>query len=84
MHERWEVCRGEDFNDADQLFTVKKSSVVQFKTHLVVFLKGNEDESSPDYEVKGNFLDREGQVFHKDQLVAEVRNHSWEQDGFSL
>ena len=67
------MCRGEEFNDADMLLTVKKSSVVQFKTHLEVFLKGNEDEKSPDFEVKGNFLDREAQVFHKDQLVAEVK-----------
>ncbi|KAH7299617.1 hypothetical protein KP509_24G020900 [Ceratopteris richardii] len=73
MHERWEVAKGEHFDDDKLLFSVKKSSVVQFKTHLEVFLKENESEETPDFEVKGNFFEREAQIFHKDQLIAEVK-----------
>ncbi|MCO5561486.1 hypothetical protein L7F22_015107 [Adiantum nelumboides] len=41
MHERWEVCKGEHFHDDRLLSTVKKTSMMQFKTHLTVFLTGN-------------------------------------------
>ncbi|MCO5604526.1 hypothetical protein L7F22_058693 [Adiantum nelumboides] len=73
MHERWEVCKGEHFDDDKLLFFVKKSSMVGFKTHLTVFLQGNENDEAPDFEVKGNFMEREAQIFHKDQLIAEVK-----------
>ncbi|KAH7286665.1 hypothetical protein KP509_32G017000 [Ceratopteris richardii] len=73
MHERWEVAKGEHFDDDKILFSVKKSSMVQMKTHLKVFLKGNENDECPDFEVKGNFFEREAQIFHKDQLIAEVK-----------
>ena len=73
MHERWEVCKGEHFDDDKLLFSVKKSSLVQFKTHLEVFLNGNDNDEAPDFEVKGNFFEREAQIFHKDQLVAEIK-----------
>ncbi|KAH7286667.1 hypothetical protein KP509_32G017100 [Ceratopteris richardii] len=76
MHERWEVCKGDDFDDDKLLFSVKKSSVIDFKTHLLVFLKENESEECPDFEVKGNFFDREVQIFHGDQVIAEVRTAS--------
>ena len=52
---------------------MKKSSLVQFKTHLEVFLNGNDNDEAPDFEVKGNFFEREAQIFHKDQLVAEIK-----------
>ncbi|MCO5589457.1 hypothetical protein L7F22_043424 [Adiantum nelumboides] len=75
MHEtRWEVCKGElHFDDDKLLFFVKKCSMVAFKTHLEVFLQGNENDEAPDFEVKGNFMERDVQIFHKDQLIAEVK-----------
>ncbi|KAI5076512.1 hypothetical protein GOP47_0008577 [Adiantum capillus-veneris] len=73
MHERWEACKGEHFDDDKLLFSVKKSSMVSFKTHLEIFLQGNENDDAPDFEVKGNFFQREAQIFHKDQLIAEVK-----------
>ncbi|MCO5608560.1 hypothetical protein L7F22_062771 [Adiantum nelumboides] len=73
MHERWEVCEGEHFHDDALLFTVKKTSMMQFKTHLTVFLTGNDNDDAPDYEVKGNFMEREGQILHGRDLVAELK-----------
>ena len=74
MHERWEVARGGHFSDDNLLFSVKKSSVMQFKTHLEVFLPQNSEESDPDFEVKGNFFEREAQIYWRDQLIAEVKS----------
>ena len=72
MHDRWEVCKGEHFNDDDLIFTIKKTSMVQFKTHLHVFLRGNDNDDAPDFEVKGNFFEREAHILHGEQAIAEV------------
>lgn len=73
MHEKWEVCRGDKFEDDNKLFFVKKAKVLQFKTHLDVFLAGNSNDDCPDFTVKGNFLEREAQIFKGDTLIAEMK-----------
>ena len=73
FHDRWEVAVGDDFDDDHIIFTVKKSSVLQFKTHLNVYLKGNDNDDEPDFEVKGNFFERHAEILYKDQLVAEIK-----------
>lgn len=73
MHDKWVVCRGDAFSEENQLFSVKKTSVIQFKTHLEVFLAGNDNQECPDYTVKGNFFEREAQIFQGDNLIAELK-----------
>ena len=75
MRERWEVLRGGGghFSDDHLLFTVRKSTVMQFDTHLKVFLPQNSEESEADFEVKGNFFQRQAKIYRGDQLIAEVK-----------
>ena len=73
MRERWEVVRGGNFSDGHFLFSVRKSTVMQFETHLKVFLPQNSEESQADFEVKGNFFQREVRIYRGDQLIAEVK-----------
>ncbi|CAN1276844.1 Protein LURP-one-related 15 [Linum perenne] len=54
-HRRWKAYRGDSKDDKDLLFTVKKSSMLQLKTELAVFLAGNTKEEVPDFRVKGSF-----------------------------
>ncbi|XP_021898515.1 protein LURP-one-related 10-like [Carica papaya] len=57
-HRRWQVYRGESTNPKDLIFSAKKSSLIQFKTELNVFLAQNSSESAYDFKVKGSWLER--------------------------
>eukprot|EP00249_Psilotum_nudum_P036048 c6230_g1_i1 orf=731-1315(+) len=72
MHHRWEVAAGEKLGKDNELFTVRKSKVVQLKTNLDVFLAGNSSDT-PDFYVKGNFFERTATVYQGDQVIAEVK-----------
>jgi hypothetical protein len=36
-------------------------------------LPQNHDDDDPDFEVKGNFFEREAQIYQRGQLIAEVK-----------
>ena len=76
IHERWQVARGGDFEEENLILSVRKSSLLQFRTHLEVFL--NDEDREADYEVKGNFFSREVDIYNKDgDKIAELkRKHS--------
>ncbi|KAK2647482.1 hypothetical protein Ddye_014971 [Dipteronia dyeriana] len=54
IHNRWHAFKGESTESKDLLFTVKKSSLIQFKTKLDVFLAKNTKEEVSDFQVKGS------------------------------
>lgn len=58
MHRRWEAFRGESTDSKDLLFSVRKSSMFQFKTQLDVFFSANTKEDNCDFKVKGSWLER--------------------------
>ncbi|KAL6132989.1 hypothetical protein ACLB2K_065226 [Fragaria x ananassa] len=62
-HHRWEVYRGDSTDSRNLVFSVKKSSVVQWKTNLHVFLANNEEESAPDFKVKGSWFEQSCVVY---------------------
>ncbi|CAN7084528.1 unnamed protein product [Brassica oleracea var. botrytis] len=53
-HDRWQVYRGSNLDD--KIFTVKRSSSVQLKTRVEVFLKQPDKEVSCDFNIKGRFM----------------------------
>ncbi|CAK9146895.1 unnamed protein product [Ilex paraguariensis] len=57
-HRRWQVFRGDSSDSKDLLFSAMKSSLIQFKTELDVFLATNKKEHVCDFKVKGNWLER--------------------------
>ncbi|CAE5967555.1 unnamed protein product [Arabidopsis arenosa] len=72
-HDRWQVYRGSDLDD--KIFTVKRSSTVQLKTRVEVFLKHNQTkESSCDFTIKGRFMKRACTIYVGDstKIIAQV------------
>ncbi|CAN0926776.1 Protein LURP-one-related 15 [Linum grandiflorum] len=75
-HRRWQAFRG-DSNEL--LFTVRKSSVMQLRTELGVFLAGNTKEEVPDFRVKGSFHQSSCVVYlgNTNKIIAQMyRGHS--------
>jgi uncharacterized protein YxjI len=70
MHDTWEILAG-DGNHV--LATAKKSSLVQFKTAMDVMLTSSTTgKHNPDYQVKGDFFDRNITVFRGAEQAALV------------
>ncbi|KAF5471473.1 hypothetical protein F2P56_008261 [Juglans regia] len=76
-HDRWYVYRGESKEPNDLLFTVKRSSMIQLKAKLHVFLANNTKEEVCDFKVEGTYSERSCVVYAGDSpnIVARVR--SW-------
>ncbi|ESQ38273.1 hypothetical protein EUTSA_v10028998mg [Eutrema salsugineum] len=74
LHSRWQVFRGESTEQCDLLYTVKKSSLVQVKVKLDVFMSHNKEEKRCDFRVKGGSYKRSCVVYagESDAIVAQV------------
>jgi hypothetical protein len=53
MHNRWEVFRGDSTNASDLLFTVKRSTLMQLRTQLDVYLAGNTAQQGLRFQDEG-------------------------------
>lgn len=73
-HDRWQVFRGESTDDKDLIFTVKKSSLIQLKTKLHVFLGSNNKEDACDFRVEGSWLERSCTIYagESNTIVAQM------------
>ncbi len=69
FHAGWHMYAG----DSEQLVcTVKKSSILQLRPSMNVFLASNTTERIPDFTLKGNFLERNLTIFHGQEAIAQV------------
>lgn len=78
-HRRWEVFRGESTDAKDLLFSAKKSSIIQFKTGLDVFLGSNTSENVPDFKIKGTWKERSCTIYlgESNTIIAQMyRRHT--------
>uniref|UniRef100_A0A7N0UFS8 Protein LURP-one-related 15 n=1 Tax=Kalanchoe fedtschenkoi TaxID=63787 RepID=A0A7N0UFS8_KALFE len=78
-HRRWQVFRGDSTSSSDLLFSVKKSSLLQFKTELDVFLASNTSESVCDFKVKGSWFERSCSIHaaNSNAIIAQMhRKHT--------
>ncbi|KAK7395018.1 hypothetical protein VNO78_15559 [Psophocarpus tetragonolobus] len=73
-HDRWQAFRGESIEAKDLIFSVKRSSLIQFKTKLDVFLANNTKEDVCDFKVKGSWLERSCVVYagESNNIVAQM------------
>ncbi|XVF29668.1 hypothetical protein REPUB_Repub15cG0141700 [Reevesia pubescens] len=77
VHRRWQIFRGDNNSSNDLLFSVKKSSLIQFKTTLDVFLASNSSESQPDFRIKGGWHESGCTVFAGENIIAQMhRKHN--------
>ena len=76
-HRRWNAFRGDSSDSKDLLFSVKKSSLLQFKTQLDVFLAANSKEDVFDFKIKGSWFERSCTIYAADgtTIIAQVRSN---------
>ncbi|TVT97926.1 hypothetical protein EJB05_56797 [Eragrostis curvula] len=75
LHNRWEVFRGDSYNDGDLLFTAKTTSVLQlFKTEMDIFLASNTAMEVCDFKMKGSFKERSCVFYlgNTNTMIAQV------------
>ncbi|EOA33449.1 hypothetical protein CARUB_v10020946mg [Capsella rubella] len=74
MHDRWQVFRGGSTAPGDLLYTVKRSSMIQLRAKLDVFLAHNKEERKCDFRVKGTWSERSCVVYagESDAIVAQM------------
>lgn len=81
VHDRWQVFKGESSEEKDLMFTVKRSSMIQLKTKLDVFLANNPKEDVCDFRVEGSWLERSCVVYsgQSNTILAQMhKKHSVE------
>ncbi|XP_061357879.1 protein LURP-one-related 10-like [Gastrolobium bilobum] len=73
-HDRWQAFRGESTETKDLIFTLKRSSLIQFKANLDVFLANNTKEDVCDFKVKGSWFERSCIVYagESNNIVAQM------------
>ncbi|TXG58924.1 hypothetical protein EZV62_016753 [Acer yangbiense] len=62
-HDRWEVFRRDSTDYGDMIFSAKKSSIIQLKTELDVYLANNINEQVSDFKVKGSWLEQSCTIY---------------------
>lgn len=78
-HRRWQAFRGQSTDAKDLLFSVKKSSMLQLKTKLDVFLASNTNEDHCDFRIEGSWFERSCVIYagNTNNIIAQMhRKHS--------
>lgn len=70
----WQVYRGEGKKEKDLIFSVRRSSIFQMKTKLVVIKDKKKFEDACDYTVQGSWFERSCEVYVEDSstILAQV------------
>ncbi|KAL3617401.1 hypothetical protein CASFOL_037722 [Castilleja foliolosa] len=73
-HRRWQVFRGESTDSSNLLFSVRKSSIIQFKTKLDVFMASNTSEDVCDFRIDGSYYERSCVVYagNTSNIIAQM------------
>ena len=73
-HDRWKAFRGKSTDDKDLIFSLRNSSLIQFKTKFHVFLANNTKEDVPDFRIKDSWFERSCVIYagESDNIVAQV------------
>jgi hypothetical protein len=74
-HDRWQVFRGESVEESDLIFSIKRSSILQLKAKLHVFLANNTKEDVCDFKVEGSWSERSCVVYagESSSIIAQVK-----------
>ncbi|KDO63310.1 hypothetical protein CISIN_1g023131mg [Citrus sinensis] len=74
LHEKHFVFRGASTDTKDLLFTVERSSVIQLKTTLNVYLASNTKQDVCDFKIKGSWTEKSCVVYagESNTIVAQM------------
>ncbi|KAB1224545.1 Protein LURP-one-related 15 [Morella rubra] len=83
-HARWQVFKGHSIDPKDLLFTAVKTSMVQLKTKLHVFLANNTAEESFDYKVEESWSHDRCNIYARNPsiIVAEMHKRTGKSGNF--
>ncbi|KAK9154070.1 hypothetical protein Sjap_001550 [Stephania japonica] len=72
--DRWKVFKGDSKATEDLIFSVERSSTLQMKTNLNVFLASNTTEASCDFKIKGSWFDKSLTIYNgnTDTPIAQI------------
>ncbi|TKV90554.1 hypothetical protein SEVIR_9G036700v4 [Setaria viridis] len=85
MGTRWAVFRGDSTSPRNLLFRVVKSSAIQIRTKIYVFLASNAGEEAPDFVIRSSYYDGACTVSpgNSDAAIAQItRRNSAQLLGF--
>lgn len=74
-HRRWEVYRGDSSDSKNLIFSVRKSSMLQFKTKLDVFMAANTKEDVCDFHIEGSWLERSCVIYAGESKTIVAQMH---------
>ncbi|XAR68742.1 hypothetical protein NMG60_11000097 [Bertholletia excelsa] len=74
-HGRWQVFRGESTDPAELLFSAKKSSFMQPKKELNVYLAGNTTKEVCNFKVQGSWLKRSCVIYAGESSTIVAQMH---------
>ncbi|KAK8954930.1 Protein LURP-one-related 15 [Platanthera zijinensis] len=74
VHGRWQAFAGDGTEAPDLLFSVKKSSYLQFHEEWVVYLAANTKEDECDFKIKGSYRKKNFTIYRGDSssVVAQL------------
>ncbi|KAL8257319.1 hypothetical protein R6Q59_029360 [Mikania micrantha] len=75
MHNRWVIFMEGSSGSKDLIFSAKKSSLIQLKTYLDMFLACNKNENVCDFKVKGSWFDRSCTIYAGDGTTIIAQMH---------
>ncbi|KAH6786998.1 hypothetical protein C2S52_006550 [Perilla frutescens var. hirtella] len=75
LRSTWEVFRGEGKNEKDLIFSVRRASIFQMKTKLVVFMAKNKSEEVCNYTMEGSWFERSCEVYVGDSSMIVAQMH---------
>ncbi|XP_030928005.1 protein LURP-one-related 15-like [Quercus lobata] len=74
-HDRWQVFRGDSEDPFDLIFSVKRSSLLQLKTKLLVYLANNRNEDVCDYKVEGSWFEKSCIIYAGESSTVVAQMH---------
>ncbi|KAG2262919.1 hypothetical protein Bca52824_069998 [Brassica carinata] len=72
LHDGWTVHRGEGSDPRELMFTVKRSSALQWRARLDVFFQSHHHLPG-NFSVVGTYFDDSAKVYHSNAVIAEVK-----------
>jgi hypothetical protein len=80
LYREWEAFRGDGHghNGGELLFTAKKSTIVQVRTHMDIFLASNRAQEVCDFRIikSNSFYERSADIYlgNSNTVIAQVNN----------
>ncbi|KAH0471164.1 hypothetical protein IEQ34_000887 [Dendrobium chrysotoxum] len=73
LHGRWQAFRGDSMEAKDLVFSIKRSSFLQFYDEWFVYLAGNTEEENCDFRVTGSYRKKNYTIYKGDSsfVVAQ-------------